>query len=86
MSVREIPKAFEYTCDGCGQLHLQENASGHYSNSRPPRWASLVFARLAYDPQGAACADATVKLLLCEDCSARTAKAINSIQRYEVLQ
>jgi len=78
MAIREIPKSYEYTCDGCQFVHIQENASGHYFNSRPPHWASLTFARDAYDYQGAACADATVKRLLCAMCAGKVALAINA--------
>lgn len=78
MAIREIPKSYEYTCDGCRLVHVQENASGHYSNSRPPGWASLTFARDAYDYQGAACAGATVKRLLCTACADKVALAINA--------
>ena len=78
MTIREIPKSFEYTCDGCGEVHVDHNASGHYTDSRPPHWANLVFARTAYDYQGSACADATIIRLLCEKCSDRVAKAINT--------
>lgn len=77
MTIREIPKSFEYICDGCGVKHLQENATGHYSNSRPAHWATLTLAREAYDYQGSACADATIKRLLCEKCSGQVAAAIN---------
>jgi hypothetical protein len=81
MAVREIPKSFEYTCDICGMEHLQENASGHYTDSRPPHWSRLTLARDAYDYQGCAGADATVKLLLCEKCSERAVAAINGLDK-----
>lgn len=41
MAVREIPKAFEYSCDWCGVTHLQENASGHYTESTPDGWLRI---------------------------------------------
>ena len=41
--IKEIPKQFEYTCDRCGNNHIQENANGHYTNSCPPDWLSLRF-------------------------------------------
>ncbi len=43
MSVREIPKSYEYTCDGCGRKHVQEGATGHYRNSSPPGWAKILW-------------------------------------------
>ncbi len=77
MAIREIPRAFVYVCDGCKQEHTQENAGGHYSNSRPPHWANLKIARDAYDFQGAACADASIERLLCEDCATKVFNAVN---------
>lgn len=81
MAIREIPKSFEYVCDCCGVVDLQKNASGHYSNSRPPRWASLTLAQDAYDYQGNAVADGTVKLLLCDRCRDAMADAINAVAK-----
>lgn len=78
MAIREIPKAYVYVCDGCGTEHKQENASGHYSNSRPKHWSNLKLQRDAYNYQGAVCADGSVERLLCEKCTARIAEAINS--------
>ena len=79
MPVREIPKAYEYECDGCGKKHLQENANGHYTDSRPPRWSRLILKRTAYDHQGSACADATVDRLFCDECTSKVARAINNV-------
>ena len=80
MAVREIPKAFEYVCDLCGAVHRQENASGHYSNSRPPYWISVNVGADAHDFQGAAVADASVKRLLCDKCGPRVVAAINLVK------
>lgn len=77
MTVREIPKAFEYICDCCGKKHVQENANGHYTNSRPSHWAQLIFRQAAEDFQGQEVADATVERLLCPDCRSVVGKAIN---------
>lgn len=41
MSIREIPKSYEYQCDGCPVTHLQENANGHYFNSTPEGWMTV---------------------------------------------
>ena len=78
MSIREIPRAFVYICDGCSKEHKQENANGHYTDSRPPHWIRLKLARTAYDYQGAACADASIERLLCEDCSPKVEAAISA--------
>lgn len=77
MGIKEIPRAFLYVCDGCGNEHMQENAGGHYTDSRPARWTRLKLARTAYDYQGAACADGSIERLLCEECSAKVEAAIN---------
>lgn len=79
MSVTEIPKSYKYTCDLCGTVHVQENANGHYTDSRPPYWSRLTLARDAHDFQGAPVADATVKRLLCPKCTTLVAEAINSV-------
>jgi hypothetical protein len=79
MPIVEIPKSFRYICDGCGFEHLQENASGHYTDSRPPKWAKLMFARDALDYLGDAAADATIKLLLCPTCQVRVAMLLNEL-------
>lgn len=79
MSVREIPKSYEYTCDCCGTVHVQENAGGHYTNSRPPRWAMLTLAQDAEDWSGAAVADGTLKLLLCQLCRGSLASSIAAL-------
>mgnify|MGYP001263534490 CR=1 FL=1 len=78
MSIREIPRSFVYTCDGCKVEHTQENAGGHYANSRPPHWATLKIAREAYDSHGAACADASLERLLCKDCAGKVFAAVNT--------
>lgn len=41
MAIREVPRSFVYTCDGCGQEHTQAGADGHYTNSTPPLWGRL---------------------------------------------
>ena len=77
MAIREIPRAFEYICDVCGKTHRQENAGGHYTDSRPDHWERLTLARHAYDYQGQAVADGTIKRLICDDCAPGLQKAIN---------
>jgi hypothetical protein len=59
MTIREIPKSYEYRCDKCGATHLQENASGQYSNSTPPEWMSLRVGEYSKAP---------VDILLCQGC------------------
>lgn len=61
MAIKEVPKAFRYTCDGCGHFHIQENANGHYTNSTPPRWTTIRII-LKYD-------GVTFEKLFCEECS-----------------
>jgi len=77
MAVNEIPRQFEYECDVCGAKHLQQNAGGHYTDSRPPHWARLEFRMDAYDFQGAAVADGSVRRLLCDGCSIEARQAVN---------
>ncbi len=83
MSIEEIPKAYKYTCDICGDTHIQENANGHYANSRPSRWAKLRFERDAVVYKGYAVADASIALqlfverLLCPRCGEIVAAKIN---------
>jgi hypothetical protein len=78
MAIREIPKSFEYQCDVCGKTHLQENANGHYTNSRPPHWAWLMVKQDAYDYQGAAVADGSINRLLCDECRPSLVEAVNA--------
>lgn len=78
MAVQEIPRAFKYVCDVCRTEHLQENASGHYTNSTPKYWARLVIKQDAYDYQGAAVADGSIERLLCSDCRSGVIAAINT--------
>lgn len=75
--IREVPRSFVYECDACGAEHVQENASGHYTNSRPSQWMTLKLERDATDYQGAAVASADVKLLLCLSCGPRISAAVN---------
>ena len=42
--IRDV-RAFEYKCDRCGEIHVQENAVTHYTNSRPPGWSTLKLTR-----------------------------------------
>lgn len=73
MSVTEIPKAYEYTCDKCGAKHRQENASGHYSNSTPPGWLSLRIAHYNKAP---------TDYLLCDKCQVPIVAVVNLLQDY----
>lgn len=67
MSVKEIPRAFDYICDACNETHHQENAGGHYTNSRPPNWSHLKMAG-AHDRE----------VLLCPRCGDRAAKIVEA--------
>jgi hypothetical protein len=78
MAIREVPRSYVYTCDGCGEEHTQENANGHYSNSRPSYWSKLKIEKDAYDYQGAPVADGSVELLLCNKCTSAIIESINT--------
>ena len=73
MAVREIPISYEHKCDGCGATETSA------SKSRPKHWIDLHILRDAYDYQGQAVADGSVKLLLCLDCAEPATKAINEV-------
>lgn len=63
MTVREIPRSFVYACDSCGQEHVQDNAGGHYTGSRPVGWVGYV-VRTDDHPNH------NDQRLLCETCGA----------------
>jgi hypothetical protein len=76
MSVYEIPKSFKYVCDVCGAAHVQENANGHYTDSRPPRWGYVDVRQALIDLDGDEVGDASVSHLLCQQCLPVISKAI----------
>lgn len=78
MAMREIPASYEHKCDGCGKL---QNTT---STSRPPHWCDLILAQDAYDFQGAAVADGTIRRLLCSECKDVASAAINSAIRRQI--
>ncbi len=80
MGIREIPKSFEYICDVCQTTHVQQNANGHYTDSRPPSWGRLTLSCDALDWQGAPVADGTTKLLLCEKCLRSAAALVDKLR------
>ena len=71
MAVREIAASFEVKCDGCGKVVTQP------SKNRPLHWTDLHILRDLYDFQGAACADGSVKRVLCDECSTVVFQAVN---------
>lgn len=71
MAVREIPGAFDHICDGCKSTERTN------SKSRPKYWSDFHILRDAYDYQGCAAADGSVKLLLCIECGNLAATAVN---------
>ncbi len=75
MAVTEIPTRFEHKCDGCGVRHIAA------TKSRPAYWTGLNIEADAYDWGGNACADASVKRLLCRDCTAIVHEAVNTAIR-----
>lgn len=72
MAVCEIPTQFIAECDGC------RTTVAMTSKGRPAHWADLIIAQDAYDYQGAAVADGTVRRLLCRECTNKAAAAINA--------
>jgi hypothetical protein len=77
MTVREIPLSYQYECDVCGVVHQQLNASGHYTDSRPPGWARLIVRQAAQDYQGQEVADASIDKLLCQECRPGLVRTVN---------
>ncbi len=71
MAIREIPAAFEHACDACGKAVQKP------TKSRPEYWCGLVVEQDAYDYQGHAVADATIRRVLCGECKTVVVKAIN---------
>jgi len=71
MGVKEIPMQFLHTCDGCGSELITD------AKSRPKYWADLTLAQDAYEYQGYAVADGTIKRSLCDRCKDKVTKAIN---------
>jgi len=71
MSLRKIEASFEHICDGCGAVERTA------STSRPKYWADLHILQDAYDYQGCAVADGSVKRLLCQECKSYVSEAAN---------
>lgn len=63
MGKEKIPEAYRFTCDSCKKEIIQSSGG-----SRPQYWATLKLEQAAYDYQGAAVADGTRELLLCDPC------------------
>lgn len=72
MSIIEVAAKFRFACDGCGKT--EEGPT----RSRPKYWSDLHILRDAYDFQGCAVADGSVKLLLCLDCGEAAATVLNA--------
>lgn len=71
MAVRKIEASYEHVCDGCGAVERTA------STSRPKYWADLHILQDAYDYQGCAVADGSVKRLLCRECASDVADWVN---------
>ena len=77
MTVETIPQAFRYICDICGHVHIQENATGHYTDSKPPHWYKLRILADADDWQGQVVAGHDIERLLCSTCGPIITAALN---------
>lgn len=71
MSTKTIPMSYLHVCDGCGR----EVASPY--QRRPSNWCDLSVGKDALDYQGQAVGDASIKWLLCSDCSSAVIAGIN---------
>lgn len=71
MAVREVAPVFRFLCNGCGAVEDMP------SKSRPKYWSDFHILRDAYDYQGCAVADGSVRLQLCLECSNDAATALN---------
>lgn len=72
MALREIAPSFEAICDCCKAVETMN------SRGRPKYWSDFHILRDAYDYQGCAVADGSVKLLLCLKCGEAATKAVNA--------
>lgn len=71
----ETVRGFRYICDGCGTVHLQENADGHYTDSRPDNW--YTFRAIGEYEKYAG--DARQNKLLCWDCGTPVFKSLLNV-------
>lgn len=71
MAVQEIAATFRYACDGCGATETMPR------KDRPRYWSDFHILRDAYDFQGCAVADGSVRLTLCVECGNAAATAVN---------
>jgi hypothetical protein len=81
MTIREVPRSFEYTCDRCGETHVQQNAHGHYHNSRPPEWAGLSLVRDVHRNDIYTIPGDKEEALLCRDCMERAFDLVRKFLR-----
>lgn len=72
MATRKIEASYEHICDGCGAMERTT------STGRPKYWADLHILQDAYDYQGCAVADGSVKRLLCSACKSAVSDAANA--------
>lgn len=70
MGIEKIPASEKITCDSCQQIcdgkKVQRKKKGKY-----------ILERAALDMQGNAAADATMEIILCDDCEFEISQAIN---------
>lgn len=72
MGVKEIPVMYEHSCDCCGKIERTP------ANFRPKYWSNLHISQDAYDFQGNAVADGSIRRLLCGECKDIIITAINT--------
>ena len=73
MAIREIPEipaTKEWCCDLRKKTEINQ--------ARPAYWGSFYLQQDAYDYQGAAVADASIRRLLCEKCKVKVINVLNS--------
>jgi hypothetical protein len=66
-----IPEQVVWHCDVCEQMVTQKH--------RPPYWTEFSLKRDAYDMNNVACADASINMAMCQDCSNELASFVNGM-------
>ena len=58
---------------------MEEKGESKNEKARPASWAWVVIEQDAFDYQGAAVADGTLRQLACSNCKTRAEKAIRNL-------